>query len=110
MGLCMCYRIKNGLITRDIGGIIFLVDIHEKDYGKNKEITVLNQVGLIIIEKMINLKVFKQEDILKIIYQLFPTVSQNELYEDVCEFFLELKNEGYIEEIDNNEGTRINTI
>lgn len=48
------YSIKEGIVLRDVGGVVFLIDIHEKYYYDYKNLFSVNDIGKVIIKFALN--------------------------------------------------------
>ena len=95
----MYYKLKDGIFIRNIGGIYFIIDIFEPDYGKNKEILVINETGANIVEKMIEGKNFCLKDIVQEVKKIYYDIPENILDKDITQLICRLIEESYVEEL-----------
>lgn len=96
----MLYRIKEGIIPRNIAGIYFLVDITEKDYYFKKEIFSTNNIGYIQFNIMKELSIFSLYDILQHFIKLLDDYKENmydQIFKDTESFIANLLSVGYLE-------------
>lgn len=96
------YSIKEGIVLRDVGGVIFLIDIHEKYYYDYKNLFSVNDIGKVIIKFALNNKVFTIEAVvsyLKSIIKDYHPEMYSLIYSDCQKFINELLDLGYVEEI-----------
>ena len=98
------YCLNENIRMRDIGGVKFLVDIHEKNYydKDKKDLCRINEIGGLIIEYMQNKKVSNIDGIVSWIKSNITNYHVNmndEIYADCKEFIESLVKEGYICEV-----------
>lgn len=96
------YSIKEGIVLRDVGGVVFLIDIHEKYYYDYKNMFSVNDIGKVIIKFALNNKVFTIEAVvsyLKSIIKDYHPEMYSLIYSDCQKFINELLDLGYVEEI-----------
>lgn len=96
------YSLKEGLVLRDVGGIVFLIDIHEKYYYNYKKLFSVNDIGKVIIKFALKNNVFTIEAVvsyLKSIIKDYHPVMYSLMYSDCQKFINELLDLGYVEEI-----------
>lgn len=96
------YSIKEGIVLRDVGGVVFLIDIHEKYYYDYKNLFSVNDIGKVIIKFALNNKVFTIEAVvsyLKSIIKDYHPEMYSLIYSDCQKFINELLDLGYVEEI-----------
>lgn len=95
------YSMREGLILRDIGGISFLVDIHEKHYYDLKNLFSVNETGKIIIKYIMENGVCTLEAVvsnLRSVIKNYRAEMYPVIYED-CQMFIEqLRMYGYLQE------------
>lgn len=60
----MSYKIREGLVCRDIAGVYFLIDIHDRHFYRNRQLNCLNPTAYLMISSMIGRGSFSAEDIL----------------------------------------------
>ena len=96
------YSVREGLVLRNIGGVVFLIDIHEKHYYDLKNLFSVNETGKSIIEYMMQQGVCTLDGIVSYLRsvikdynaQLYPII-----YSD-CKMFVELlQRNGYLQEV-----------
>lgn len=96
------YSLVEGIVLRDIGGVYFLVDIHEKQYYIKKELFKVNEIGRAIIIYMMDNNICSLEGIVSylrtIIVDYHPEM-YSMMYSDCAEFIKQLKKYGYVEEV-----------
>lgn len=96
------YSIRDGLVLRDIGGVVFLVDIHEKHYYDLKNLFSVNETGKTIIEYMTQQGVCTVDGIvshLRSVIKDYDADLYPIIYSD-CEMFVEqLQKNGYLLEV-----------
>ncbi len=96
------YSVKEGMVLRNIGGVLFLIDIHEKHYYDLKNLFSVNETGKCIIEYMMNQGVCNLEGIVSHLRSLIKDYNA-ELYPIIysdCKMFVELLQEnGYVQEV-----------
>ena len=95
------YSMREGLVLRDIGGISFLVDIHEKHYYDLKNLFSVNETGKIIIKYIMENGVCTLEAVvsnLRSVIKNYCAEMYPVIYED-CQMFIEqLRMYGYLQE------------
>lgn len=93
------YAVREGIIARNIGGVYFLVDIHNKDYYNNKSLDRINQTGYEIVRIIQNRKLCNivaiMSDFLGLLKQ-YDKSSKSCIEKDICSFIQQLVNKGYI--------------
>ena len=96
------YSVREGLVLRNIGGVVFLIDIHEKHYYDLKNLFSVNETGKSIIEYMMQQGLCTLDGIVSYLRsvikdynaQLYPII-----YSD-CKMFVELlQRNGYLQEV-----------
>lgn len=96
------YSVKEGMILRNIGGVVFLIDIHEKHYYDLKNLFSVNETGKCIIEYMMNQGVCNLEGIVSHLRSVIKDYNA-ELYPIIysdCKMFVELlQRNGYVQEV-----------
>lgn len=97
------YSIKEGLVLRNIGGVNFLIDIHEKHYYDLKNLFSVNETGKCIIEYFLSNGVATLDGVVAHLRSLIKDYKA-ELYPVIysdCEAFIEMLQEnGYLQEVD----------
>lgn len=96
------YVLEEGAVLRDIGGVFFLVNIHEKYYYDLKHLLSVNETGQVIIRYMQDNKICTLDGIVshlrsKIINytpELYPII-----YEDCKAFIEKLYHNNYLKEV-----------
>ena len=96
------YSMREGLVLRDIGGISFLIDTHEKHYYDLKELLSVNETGQAIIKYLMIAGVSTLGGIVSYIRSLIKD-NDKELYSVIysdCETFVDLlQTNGYLLEV-----------
>ena len=95
----MIYKVKEGLVCRNIAGIYFAIDIHDKYFYRNKNIDRLNEIAYTLLSSMIKSGKFTVEDITRDLEtKLDPNViiKHEEVLLDVNNFVKELIDKGWI--------------
>ena len=96
------FSIREGLVLRDLGGISFLIDIHEKQYYDLKELFSVNETGQVIIKYLMINGVCTLDGIVSHLRSLIKNYN-NELYPAIysdCKMFIELlQSYGYLMEV-----------
>lgn len=96
------YSMREGLVLRDIGGISFLVDIHEKHYYDLKNLFSVNETGQVIIKYLMSNGVCTLDGIVSHLRSLIKNYNA-ELYPVIysdCKTFVEhLQENGYLLEV-----------
>lgn len=93
------YTIREGIVARNIGGVYFLVDIHNKDYYDNKLLERVNQTGYEIVRIIQNRKIC---NIVAIMYDFLGLLKGYDqslkscIEKDINSFIRQLENKGYI--------------
>lgn len=97
------YSIREGLVLRNIGGVNFLIDIHEKHYYDLKNLFSVNETGKCIIEYFLSNGVATLDGVVAHLRSLIKDYKA-ELYPVIysdCEAFIEMLQEnGYLQEVD----------
>ncbi len=96
------FSMKDGLVVRNIGGVYFLIDIHEKDYYNLKILYRLNEIGREIVQFGVSQGVFTTDSLvcnLKRKIVGYRPEMYGEIYEDCREFMEELQKMGYAERV-----------
>ncbi|MBQ7559832.1 MAG: PqqD family protein [Synergistaceae bacterium] len=95
----MIYEVKEGLVLRNIAGIYFVIDIHDKYFYRNRNIDRLNEIAYAILSSIVGRKQFTVEDItIELETKLDPNtkVKHEEILSDVNNFVKELINKEWI--------------
>lgn len=96
------FSMREGLILRDIGGISFLIDTHEKQYYDLKELFSVNETGRVIIKYLMENEVCTLDGIVSQLRSLIKNYNA-ELYPIIysdCKIFIELlQSYGYLMEV-----------
>lgn len=96
------FSMREGLVLRDIGGISFLIDIHEKHYYDLKELFSVNETGQVIIKYLMTNGVCTLDGIVSHLRSLIKNYNA-ELYPIIysdCKRFVELlQSNGYLLEV-----------
>lgn len=99
----MKYIVREGIIPRDIAGVYFLIDIHDKSYYDSKKIYTTNQIGYelcsIMMKKTDGFIITDIVDELKRLLINYSDDLYNQIISDVNKFVKELSRIGYILEI-----------
>ena len=93
------YTIREGIVARNIGGVYFLVDIHNKDYYNNKSLDRINQTGYEIVRIIQNRKLCNIVAIMSDFLELLIDYNQSLkdcIEKDIRSFIQELENKGYV--------------
>ena len=94
------FSMKAGLVVRNVGGVYFLIDIHEKDYYNLKILYRLNEIGQEIVKYGISRGVFTIDSLvcnLKRRIVAYQPEMYGQIYTDCKEFISELQKMGYVE-------------
>lgn len=97
----MYYSLNRGLVLRNIGGVTFLIDIHEKNYYDSKSIFSVNQTGKAIIEYFKNNNIGTVEGAVSYLKSLLIDYTSDLypiLFADCTAFILTLLDKGYLKE------------
>lgn len=99
----MGYIINCDIIPRNIAGVYFLVDIHEKDYYVKQEMFTTNQCGYEIFRIM---KSLPQPFTLPVVFEKFTALLSNyspemdeQIHSDIQNFVGELICAKYVREV-----------
>lgn len=96
------YSLAEGKILREIGGFFFIIDIYNKHYYDIKSLCLVNEIGKVIIEYMIDNKVVNMIGIVSNVKLLIKNYT-NEMHDQIfadCEAFVKnLLKKGYIIEV-----------
>lgn len=96
------YSMKKDMVFRDIGGVSFLIDIHEKHYYDLKSLLSINETGKVIIEYLLQNGVVTIDGVVSHLRSLIKNYNE-ELYPVIysdCKMFLEmLQKNGYLQEV-----------
>lgn len=99
----MEYTVNGDIIPRNIAGVYFLVDIHEKDYYVKQEMFTTNQCGYEIFRIM---KSLPQPFTLPLVFEKFTKIlsnysseMDNQIYSDIQNFIDELLRVNYAREV-----------
>lgn len=96
------YQLKVGIVLRNIGGIWFLIDIHEKHYYEYKNLFVLNEVGKLIVEFLFANKVCTLDGMVSYIKSrisnYIPELNST-IYNDCNSFITRLIEKGFLLEV-----------
>lgn len=96
------YAVKDGLVLRDIGGILFLIDIHEKHYYDLKQLFSVNETGQIILKYMMENGVCNLDGIVSYLRSLIKNYDAKQypvIYSDCKKFVESLQTNGYLQEV-----------
>lgn len=96
------YSMREGLVLRDIGGVYFLIDIHEKHYYDLKNLFSVNDTGKVILEYMEENKVCTLEGIVSNLRSLIKDYCVEMypmIYSDCKKFVEQLQEAGYLQEV-----------
>ena len=98
----MNYSVKEGLVLREIKGIYFVIDIHDKHFYRNKQVCCVNRIAYEIMKIVNDLKVFRIDDITRRLMPLFnketrPT--EEVLKKDVGDYILSLVKKGWAQNV-----------
>lgn len=96
------YEINDGFVCRNIAGIYFAIDIHDKYFYRNKNIYCLNEIAYALLSSMIERKQFTVEDItIELEGKLAPNanITHEEILLDVCNFVKELINKRWVHNV-----------
>lgn len=97
----MYYSLNQGLVLRDIGGVIFLINIHEKNYYNSKQIFSVNETGKAIIEYFQRNSIGTIEGAVSYLKSLLKNYTPDlypTIYADCQAFITRLLDKGYIKE------------
>ena len=96
------YALNEGIVLRDIGGISFLIDIHEKHYYDLKNMFSVNEMGQVIVKYLMANGVCTLEGIVSYLRSLIKNYNA-ELYPIIysdCKTFIEyLQVNGVLQEV-----------
>lgn len=98
------YSLTNGVVCRNIGGVYFIVDIHEKKYYDIKNLLKTNQIGSVILEYMKGNRVCSIWGIISYVKSKllnYNVEMEQMIYDDCMEFVNNLVKQGYICEVSN---------
>lgn len=93
------YSIREGIVARNIGGVFFLVDIHNKDYYNNKTLDRINRTGYEIVKIIQNRKLCNTVAIMSDFLELLKEYDQSLkrcIEKDIQSFIQQLENKGYV--------------
>lgn len=96
------YSLREGLILRDIGGISFIIDIHEKSYYDLKKLLSVNETGQIIFTYLTLNGVCNLDGIVSYLKTFIKNYSADLypiIYADCKAFIEHLQSSGYLEEV-----------
>lgn len=96
------YSIRDGLVLRNVGGVIFLVDIYEKHYYDLKKLLSVNETGQVIIEYLMKNGVCTIDGIvshLRSLIKNYCAEMYSSIYDDCKRFIKQLQNAGYLQEV-----------
>lgn len=91
---------KEGIVPRDIGGIYFLIDIHDNTYSGTEEIFSANRMGYIMACIMKRLDTFSIDDIFAELIKVINNYNSNMdvmIKSDIANYIKELIKLGYVE-------------
>lgn len=96
------YRIKEGLVPREIKGVCFVIDIHDKHFYRNKQVCCVNRIAYEIMKILNKLKEFEIIDITDRLTPLFnertkPTAEV--LNKDVSDYIVSLIQKGWVQNV-----------
>lgn len=96
------YTLNKNIRVRDIGGVNFIVDIHEKAYYDKKDLYRINETGKLIIQYMNDNTISNIDGVVSYIKSKINNyeIDMNDIiYADCKEFIELLLKEGYIYEV-----------
>lgn len=94
------YRIKGGLICRNIAEIFFVIDSGDKRLYRDRRITCVNRMGCYMIEQMIKKKEFSVSDICRDVEDAIvgERPPSRVIEKDVADLIASLKDKGWLYE------------
>lgn len=92
------YRVKEGLVTRDIKGVYFVIDIHDKHFYRNKKVNCVNAVAYTIINFINTLDEFTCLDVAKHIHSQIKNkeVALEQVTKDMEQFIKTMVEKGWV--------------
>ena len=95
----MEYTISEGLVCRDVAGVYFVIDIHDKHFYRNKEVNNVNEIAYALICIMNEQKKFTVASVTDaLMLKLNPNeaIAREMILTDVQEFIDFLMKKGWI--------------
>lgn len=99
------FKVREKLITRDIAGIFFIIDIADKYCYDVKKIYSVNNIGKVLFDIMLDNQIFNSEIITNQLIGILTNYSieqYGKIKSDVEKFINQLVNVGYILEVEND--------
>lgn len=96
------YSLREGLVLREIGGIYFLIDIHEKNYYDTENLLFINEIGKAIISYLSINGVSSLNGIVSFVKSLlidYTPEMYTTIYSDCTEYMKQLCSNGYVMEV-----------
>ena len=97
----MKYRMREGLVCRDIAGVYFLIDIHDRHFYRNKQLNCLNATAHAMLSSMLARGSFTAEEVASdLLAKLDPRqqVPRERVEADAEKLIQFLKGKGWAEE------------
>lgn len=95
----MSYSVREGIVCRDIAGVYFAVDIHDKHFYRNKQINCLNEIAYTLLTIMQESGEFTAEDIAEKLEDKLSKdaeVPHERILSDVSGFIAALEERGWV--------------
>ena len=95
----MAYAVREGLVTRDIKGVYFVIDIHDRHFYRNKQVTCVNRIAYEVMNVINEMDTFDLETVADKLLPLFneeTRPSRETLIEDVKAFIDVLLQRGWV--------------
>ena len=95
----MNYKLREGLVRRDIAGLYFIIDVHDKHFYRNKQVICVNEIAYAIIGNMQSSETFSVESLRNGLLPLLSdqsSVSPDRIDADVLSFITLLKEKGWV--------------
>lgn len=92
-------KLREGLVCRNIAGIFFIVDIHDKHFYRNKQINCLNETAYTILNLMQESRSFSAEDIVQKLEEKLSNdqnISHLTILNDITGFIKALEERGWV--------------
>lgn len=96
------YKIREGIVSRDIGKLYFLVDIHEKHCYEIKKIYSVNEMGKFLFDLMNQKEKFNEEEIFDELANNLTDYTEElkpQIQNDIKVFINDLLKVGYVVEV-----------
>ena len=93
------YEIREGIVCRDIGGIFFALDIHDKYLYRNHKLITLNSSGYKFMQIICKVHQFNEEELfnqLKNIFYNDITLNKDIVMQDIKKMLEILKQLGWV--------------